>query len=233
MSQVSQLYALQEIDTEIDEKKQRLGEVLRALKGPEALVVARAQQEEAAAELQRWQVQHKDLSLELQGVNQKAKSAENRLYSGNVKNPKELEDLQHSIEGMKRQRAVAEDRVLEVMIMVEEAEEALATAVAEVDRLEAAWVEDQVTLAAEKDELAGALGPLMAKRKEQAARLPAKGMLRYEQLRAKKGGIAVVRVRGEMCLGCRITVSVNRIREARQGKQVYCDGCGRIIYPHG
>ena len=122
MSQVQQLYQLQQIDTEIRQKKQRLGDVLRAQKETEALLAARKRMETAVSALQSWQTQRQDLDLELQTLKNKAKSAEQRLYSGNVKNPKELADLQSSIDSMGRQRAALEDEVLEAMIMIEDAE---------------------------------------------------------------------------------------------------------------
>jgi len=95
MTQVHQLYQLQQIDTEIREKKQRLSEVLKAQREPGELIATRRRAEAAAAELQKWQATHTDLNLELSSLNNKAKNSERRLYSGKVTNPKELADLQN------------------------------------------------------------------------------------------------------------------------------------------
>ena len=102
MSQIQQLYRLQQMDTEIRQKKQRLTEVLRAQKETEALLAAREREKTAVFALKKWQGSHSNLNLELGSLNSKAKSAENRLYSGNVKNPKELTDLQDQIAAMGR-----------------------------------------------------------------------------------------------------------------------------------
>ena len=51
MSQARVLYDLQQIDTEIRTKKQRLGEVLRLQKEPPALVAAREAAQAAEDEL--------------------------------------------------------------------------------------------------------------------------------------------------------------------------------------
>lgn len=233
MSQVAQLFHLQEIDSEIDEKKQRLGAVLKALKGPEALVEAKNEAAETAVTLTKWQTRRQDLSLENKGLRQKIKSAENRLYSGNVKNPKELEDLQHSIESMGRQRSALEDELLEAMIELEDAEAANKAAREHLAAEESKWETNEVELLAEKNELAVRLGHLMDSRKAAAAQVPAGPLKTYENLRQKRGGTAVVRLRGDQCLGCRITVSANTIRQGREGKMVFCDGCGRIVYPYG
>ncbi|MFZ1396532.1 MAG: hypothetical protein WAS33_06535, partial [Candidatus Promineifilaceae bacterium] len=108
-----QLFQLQKLDTEIDEKKKRLGDVLKAQKEPQSLLAARQRDEAARAELQKWQAKHQDLTLEVGGLSSKAKNSENKLYSGKVTNPKELSDLQQEIEALGRRKAVLEDAVLE------------------------------------------------------------------------------------------------------------------------
>ncbi len=76
MSQARVLYDLQQLDTEIRTKKQRLGEVLRLQKDPPALVAAREAAAAADAELHLWRARHKDLTLEIAGVADKAKRSE-------------------------------------------------------------------------------------------------------------------------------------------------------------
>ena len=120
MSQAQVLYDLQQIDTEIRTKKQRLGEVLRLQKEPPALLAAREKAAAAEADLGRWRARHKDLTLEIATVADKAKRSEERLYSGVVKNPKELNDLQHEVEALGRRRATLEDEALQVMMTVDE-----------------------------------------------------------------------------------------------------------------
>ena len=68
MSEVQQLYHLQEIDTEIRQKTQRVGEVLKAQKETEELQAARKRAVDATEELERWQTQQRALNLELDGL---------------------------------------------------------------------------------------------------------------------------------------------------------------------
>ena len=98
MSQARQLLQLQEIDTEIRDKKKRLGEVLQLQTETEELLAARKRVETAVSELTQWQTKRKDLNLELDGLNSRIKRSNDRLYSGKVTNPKELSDLQDEIE---------------------------------------------------------------------------------------------------------------------------------------
>ena len=97
MSEVQQLYQLQEIDTELQEKKRRLAEVLNAQKETDELLAARERVTATEGELHIWQTKQRDLNLQLESLNGKAKRSEDRLYSGTVSNPKELTDLQNEI----------------------------------------------------------------------------------------------------------------------------------------
>ena len=229
MTQIHQLYQLQKLDTQIDEKKKRLGAVLNAQKEPESLLTIRKRVEAANVELQKWQTQHKDLTLELGSVNTKAKNSENRLYSGKVTNPKELKDLQQEIDALNRRKAVLEDAVLEALVMIEEvqaektaADEALETAVAQ-------WETQSAHLKTEQNELALSLHKLMQTRKTKAAAIDAPSLKEYEQLRQQRHGLAVAGLRVNMCLGCRTTVSANKVKEVNEGRKVYCGGCGRLL----
>lgn len=231
MAQVQQLYRLQQIDTEIREKKQRLGEVLRAQKEPEALLAARHQAETAAAELQQWQIRHKDLSLELSSLNNKARSSENRLYSGNVRNPKELEDLQKEVESLGRRRSALEDDILEAMIMIEETQAEKAAADEAQAEMEAEWEQRVAGLKAQQNELALRLNTLNGLRQKQVALITPDLLAEYEQLSQRRGGIVVAALRGNECQGCQLTVSANKVKDAAEGKLVYCGSCGRILNP--
>lgn len=229
MTQIHQLFQLQKLDTEIDDKKKRLGDVLKAQKEPPALVAARQRAETAAATLQKWQGKHQNLTLEVSSVATKAKNSENRLYSGKVTNTKELTDLQNEIDSLGRRKAALEDEVLEALVMVEDAQtektaadEALTTATAQ-------WEKQSAHLKAEQNELALALHKLMQSRKTRATAVDAATMQEYEQLRKQKHGLAVVGLRVNMCLGCRTTVSANKVKEVDEGRKVYCGGCGRLL----
>ncbi len=231
MSQIQLLYQLQQIDSEFQEKRQRLADVLRAQKETEELIAARARLETAVTNLRSWQTQHKDLTLELEGVNTKAKRSEQRLYSGDVKNPKELSDLQNEIAALGRRRTTLEDEILEAMIMLEEAESERASTESALAEVTAKWEKSQASLKKEQNELALRLNALNEQRKQYPSRIDQARLAEYEQLRQKKGGMAVAGLQQNMCLGCHLTVSAFKVKEAQEGRLVYCGGCGRLLCP--
>ncbi len=232
MTQVHQLYQLQETDLEIRDKKQRLGEVLQTLKGPPWLLKARGDLDTAVTHVNTLHSQRNTLNLELQSLRTKAKNSETRLYSGKVVNTKEMTDLQHEIESLNQRAAGLEDEMLELMLLMEEAEAEKNEATTVAAHAEERWQKESVDLDKEKTELAVRLNRLLQRRQEQASVVDAALLKEYEQLAKKKGGTAVTRIRVDMCLGCRMTVSANYIKQAREGKKAYCGSCGRIIYPY-
>lgn len=231
MNQVRQLYRLQQIDTEVKEKKQRLAEVLQLQRETEELQAARQQAQRTADELQEWQTRQNDLNLELSGLNNEARRTEQRQYSGNVKNPKELEDLQQKVEALGRRRAVLEDDILEAMIMVEDVQAERETADHSLAEIDAAWEKSQGNLKQEQNELALRLHELREAREKQAGLIEERLLADYEQLKQRKGGVAVAGLVDNRCMGCHLTVSAIKIKRAESGEKVTCGGCGRILNP--
>jgi hypothetical protein len=231
MSQVDLLYRLQQIDDEIAQKKQRFGEILRLQKESKVLAEARLREKSAASQLQQWRTQQQDLNLELRGLNDKAKRSEDRLYSGLVKNPKELSDLQHEIDSLNRRRAGLEDEVLEAMIMLEEAQEENDEAASTLEALEAEWAASQEKLKAEQSVLVQQINELTRNRSSHTQSVPAQFLAAYENLIKRGMGSAVVPLINNRCRGCQVTVPANIAKAADEGKLVYCDNCGRILSP--
>lgn len=231
MSQVDLLYHLQQIDTEIRQKKQRLGEVLQAQKENTALLTALRQAAATAADLENWQSQQRKLNLELDDLNAKAKRSEDRLYSGNVKNPKELADLQKEIESLGRRRSDLEDEVLETMIMIEESQAAHDAGAAELAQIEAAWQQSLNDLQTEQMALATRLNELVTRRQAQVERVAPQSMVMYESSAKRRAGLAVAELKNNICMGCQVSLPASVVRAAQEGQLIHCSNCGRILHP--
>lgn len=231
MSQARVLYDLQQIDTEVRNGKHRLGEVLRLQKEPPELIAAREQAKAAEEELQQRQSQHKRLTLEIDSLAEKSKRSEERLYSGSVKNPKELSDLQHEIEALGRRRAALEEEALESLLFLDESQAKKATADDVVEQLVAAWQQSSASLREEQQTLALRLNKLLERRQRQIQLAQPASLKKYEQLLPQKNGLAVAGLRDGKCQVCRVTVSASTIRAADEGQMVNCDSCGRLLCP--
>lgn len=230
MSQIRLLYRLQEMDNEIRAKKQRLGDVLRLQKEDEPLRQARQTGAAAAQRRDQWLKQRKKLETEIADLERKSRQASDRLYSGNVKNPKELTDLQHQIEAFGRHRASLEDELLETMLELEEAESQYAAASQHLQKAETTWEKSNVSLRQEQEQLALVLHEQMGRRQEMSKLIKPASLTLYEQLTQKLGGVAVAMVQYNLCSVCRVSVSALKIKAAQEGELVYCGSCGRILY---
>lgn len=231
-AQIANLYQLQQIDTEILQAKRRLVDVVEGQKEPETVRAARAAAHAAAAALERWQKQQRERNLALQDIKNKQKQTEDQLYSGSVKNPKALTDLQLSLDSLGRQRANLEDELLEAMIMVDDTAAANEAAAAVWQEIETAWQQEQARLQQEQGELVARIKKLQQNRQQQITMIDADLLTEYERLiRKQRNGIAVVTLKQNMCQGCRVVVSANKVREAAEGQLVFCGSCGRILHP--
>ncbi len=231
MSQVDLLYRLQQIDDEIRADKVRLSQVVRSQRETEALKTARQRAETAASQLHDFRGKQTDLNLELKSLNTKAQRSEQRLYSGTVKNPKELEDLQNELDSLSRRRSILEDELLEVMILVEEAQEEDAAAQALLQETEALWKEDQANLQQEQSDLIARVNELTTQRRKHLHLISSASLQAYEDAQRRAGTTAVVLLSNNRCRGCLVTVPANLVKAVDEGKLVHCDSCSRILCP--
>lgn len=229
MSASSNLYRLQCLDSEADAKQQRLREIEAALRESEALQQARRVVEDAQAQAQRCALRQRDLELQAQGLADKIVRSEQRLYEGTIKNPKELDDLQKDIASLRRRQQQLEDELLEVMLEREEAENASAQAQARLAEIQARWSAQQTDLLGEREVLQGRLAEIERVRATLLPQIEPDTLSTYQQLRRRKGGVAVAQILDGACSACGIALSPGLEWQLRQGKQVCCSNCERIL----
>lgn len=231
MSTGRQLYELQEIDLEIDAKKETLSNVMSRLGESEALNQARislAAEEERLAELERGQ---RDGEREVEDLKAKAAVSEGKLYGGGVKNPRELESLQEQLKSFRNKMRELDDKTLDIMTEIEAVGQRVSLKRKEVARIEQEWRAEQDSLAKEQAELNAALATLEEKRKGLASRIDAASLELYQALRRKRQGRAVAKVEQGMCQGCRIALPMSELQRARASQElVQCNSCERILY---
>jgi predicted nucleic acid-binding Zn-ribbon protein len=229
MSEKANLYRLQCLDSEADDKQRRLKEVEVALGESEALRQARRAVEDARARAHRLALRQRDLELESEGLGDKISRAEQRLYSGAIKNPKELADLQKDIASLRRRQQQLEDELLEVMIEREDEERAQADAQKRLEEVEGQWSAQQADLLSEREALQGRLAEIERARAALVTEINAEDMAVYQPLRRRKGGVAVAQALDGACSVCGVALSPSLEWQLRQGKLTYCSNCERIL----
>jgi hypothetical protein len=231
MTTMADLYLLQEIDLEMQAKQTALSDVQARLGESEELEEARRAAEEQHHLLREGQKKQREAEWTVEEIRTKIQPLEEKLYGGTIKNPKELVGFHQDVDSLRGRQRELEDRVLEAMSLVEEAERGLAEANRWLSEVEARWQAEQGDLSGQRDDLQREIPELEARRSRQETTIEAEVMRQYDALRATHQGRAVAKVERGMCQGCRITLPIHVLQRARRGNHlVHCTSCERILY---
>jgi predicted nucleic acid-binding Zn-ribbon protein len=231
MTHVADLYALQETDSALDARRASLADAESRVGETEELVQARERVTRLKQTLEEAEKQQREQEWEIDDLREKIEPVEKKLYGGTIRNPKELEGLQQDVESLRRRQRVLEDRDLEIMVAVEEAQRESSEAQQVLAEVQAAWEVEQERLARQQEELRSEIAALKQRRAEQSGLVESSVLGLYENLRTTRQGRAVAKVERGLCQGCRISLPMNIVRRARGGTEiVQCSSCERILY---
>lgn len=224
-----QLYQLQEVDLELEANEQALRQIASQQRESQAVVKARTKLTSANQRLEELKQQQQSLEWEIDDLANKLAPAQEKLYGGSVRNPKELANLQHEVEGFKSKREQLENKALEVMEQIELAVASVATISNESKNLTAEWQSQQQQLSNNAEELKAMQSDLKHKREALSANIDPETIEFYDKLKQQKG-TTMARVEQGICRGCRISLSTAELQQARGGSLVQCSNCGRILF---
>src|SRR4051812_20285773 len=203
-----------------------------------AVETAQESERTFAADVVRAETEVRDLGREVkrmesdvETVRQREAKDQRLLDSGSV-SAKEMTNLQHELESLKRRQADLEDQELELMERLEVAETALATArtgqeKAAGDRARAEQLRDDAFA-----DIADDTARHEAARTEIAGGVPQQLLALYERIRTQTGSTGAAMLRARQCQGCRLELYGNElsaVRNADPHEVVRCENCGRIL----
>lgn len=230
MIQTSELYRLQEIDLSVQQKHKRLDEIAAQLADNKALAEAQRRVTENQHVLTPLQTHVRKLEQEIQGNSAKIRDTDETLYSGRVKNPKELQDMQHEIQSLKKRNQELEDTLLETMLQVDTADAALRESQQELATLQAQFEIANQSLIDEQKRLKSEGSALLKSREHLLPTIDAEVLKIYNSLRPRKNNHAVATLNNQSCSVCRVQQNMNVIQAVRKGDALtYCSSCGRIL----
>jgi len=231
MPLVSVLCRLQESDLEWDVKGRRYQALKRQLQDRTLLASRQQAQQAAEKSLAERRAELKNAELETASLQTKRDSVVQDLYGGRITHAKELENLRHERENLAARIGALEERVLELMVAVEELASQVSEGRASLEAFRAQWESEQRSGLQEYKTLRARLQALQALRQELEGQLPANVLALYHELRRSKGGHALSRAQDRLCQACHVRVPTNKARLlAARETVVSCDGCGRILY---
>ncbi len=233
MSEVWRLFQLQKADTRLTELDKALAALRADDQHQRLLADAEAAHAAAEAELRRLKKELRELEHEDSTLRDKAKVLDKKLYGGRVTNLKELTGYEEELKAIRGQVDKLETLILERMEDVETREEGLRGLQARI--LEARQDRDQRQVALDDKiaRLESEYTGYRERRQEQAREVGATLLKRYEDLKARKNGVAVARIANHSCEGCRMHLTDHKIQEAKGSGITFCATCSRILYLEG
>jgi predicted nucleic acid-binding Zn-ribbon protein len=115
------------------------------------------------------------------------------------------------------------------MLLIEESEEEQNKATSQLQRIQEAWRSRQGNLLGEKETQEARLAELKNWREDKIRTISPTDLNTYEQIRQRRGGIAVSKLVEDVCQGCMTSVAVAQVKKAQSGELAFCDTCRRIL----
>lgn len=229
MNLAKKLYELQEIEQQIQKQQEILSEVNHQLNGNTALLQVRGELSALQLSLDQKEKEQRDLEWQVDDLENNIKLLNSKLYSGTVKNPKELVSLEKEAEILRNRLKKVEEELLEVMAEIEKMRCKMKASQEHLKKLETEWQAEYKVLVQKQTEIEGRLAELVQKRDNIASQIDPLSMQTYRNLRLHKGQ-AVVKVEQGKCQGCHIILPVSEWHKVRAGNLAHCSSCGRILF---
>jgi predicted nucleic acid-binding Zn-ribbon protein len=237
LEELEALLLVQDRDTTLDQLRHR-----------RAALPERAQLETYAAEWRRTEATRQEVQErqrivladerrvddEARAVGARADEVNQRLYSGTVSSPRELQAMQADIDMLRRRRSDLEDEELEIMERREALDDEIAGLDATIEGLQATVAQLQATIGASEAEIDEEIARESAER-DSLAKPIAETLLRdYEHRRVQNRGAGAARLVGATCQACHLTIpstEAEQIRRSAGSEVAYCDNCFAILVP--
>lgn len=230
-AQLKALYELQKVDLRLAAARTALA----ALDAGAALRQQLTDYEKRLAALtdvlKKSETELKDSELNLKSVETKKQSFEQKLYTGQVMNPKELASMEKEIEILGKSRGKLDDRILELYEIVETQQADVKKAETIVAQLKERLSQQTAQYEAKSRELNSQIEQLTAERQKSLGAVTDRQILqRYEAVRARYKDSGLAEVQDGKCGGCHVGLTSFSIRKLREDAEYQtCESCGRIL----
>ena len=225
------LYAVQQKDTRIQRAKKSQTGLDNGTEASAAAENANNLAHQKRNEMHKRTGDLKDSELKLETVETKRKSYQQKLYQGSITNARELANIEKEIEALGRQQSDLDGKILALMEEVEQAQAESQIAEAQARTAEGHRTEVLAAYRSRYDALTLELATLTQERQDLAVLVEDKAALkRYDDIRARAGGIGIAKIEGDTCGGCRMKLGSTQIKTVKEASQIQtCENCGRML----
>ena len=188
------------------------------------LAVVKSEADQIALELRRGEV-------DVETVTDRITKDEARLSSGNA-TPKELEQLQHEVESLKKRQEALEEIELEIMIRNDAVIARTNTLTTDLASLQTLKDEISGRLQSATDEINKVIADKNTARNLVAGKIEKALIDLYEKIRGNAGGVGAAALVGNKCNGCNLAINaveMDRIKSLAKDELLRCEECRRIL----
>jgi len=231
MNSAFHLYQLQKVDSQINLLDIRLKEIADLLRNDSEIQAATQALFEVSSSLSAANSVLQSIEQKIRTKRNKLEQSESSLYAGNIKNPKELQDLQKEVASLKSVISEYENEQMEQMILIEQIEKEKSIHEDQLNSANKKLELRQKDLVEESKRIETQRSKLLTEREISLSQVPEQLILTYDDLRRKKSGVAVARVEDQTCSICGTSLTPAECQAAKSSTKIFtCSSCGRVLY---
>jgi uncharacterized protein len=231
MREIIGLARIQHIDTQIDQFESRLGFIKKKLTDDKELKNISNSLLKLQDKYQSSKIKMDNSEIKLIDISKKINQSESDLYSGNIKNPKELQEVENEISSLKRLRSTQEDTLFQNMLDIEEISKGIERLNSEYQLTDNKINQLNQNLVIERENIQQSITVLIEERKAVEGSISDSAINLYDKLRISKKGIAVSTVTEGVCGSCGSTLTPTQIQSVKSSNSLIpCSTCGRLLF---
>lgn len=227
---IAKLLQVQEKERELlrlEEEKRALPEALEGAKA----AIKRAEEEAHSMKEELKALHAKKKDFELESEEKKEAVAKYQKQQFDVKTNVEYQALQKEIVNRQVENSRVEDRILEVMLEIEEHEGRIRSGEDAVKAKGVELVAEGKKVAEEGARVAARMAAIVAERDALLPGIDEAVLRRYQRIFKNKKGTAIVPLADYICGGCHMHLPPQSTHLVRKGDElVICENCSRILY---
>ncbi|MCJ7473345.1 MAG: hypothetical protein MUP02_11220 [Actinobacteria bacterium] len=211
--------------TEIEKVKSNLG----LNEAENNLAASRQKNEEKNSQFHDLDVKRKKLEDSVDTHEEKIKKNESKLFSGTITDSKELLNYQEEIQMLKNNNSKLEDEILTIMEEQDMAKPGIEALKEEMTELDSIVLRIRSEMDEKLEGLKHNIEGLKKRKEDVVLRIPGDYLKKYNDLKTKKGGIAVSVIKDNFCNVCNMEIPSIETERFVESDQVYkCPLCGRM-----
>ena len=228
--QILFLVELQNIDLEMEKLLLKKGDLPKEINRlDEELEAGEREMEEGEQRLDKLKDDHKAKETAMKNSVENSKKAKGRLLG--VKTNKEYEAILKEIDAINEKSSGIEDEIIHILEEIDKVSESLKVKESEAASCRSRCENVKRRLEKDLDSIGSELEGVLKKRDRVRSGIKATFLKKFDAIKNRKNGRAVVPVWKEICSGCHMNIPPQMYNELqRNDKLMLCPHCERIIY---